>query len=316
MAKSYLSLRALVPWRQLPRPLDWEELFGRTAPLELEIGFGNGERLVRRARRHPERNLVGVEVSWPSLRLTLRKIHRLGLTNLRLVMAGAEVALARLFTPGSLVRVDALFPCPWPAPRHRRRRLFHRAFLRLLNSRLQEGAFFRMVTDHRGFFAWVLGQCRDTGFAVAHRRRGPGVETKYERRWCAAGQEEFYELILCKQRHQEVPLPEEFPLRRYLVGKLERGRLEGRRFGDDPLVAFKDLVLDPRRGRGLLRTVVVEEGFHQTLWLEFRAEEQGWRLRPAEGCGLVPTLGVRWALELACALAEDRPPPPPPPRPR
>jgi tRNA (guanine-N7-)-methyltransferase len=312
MGKPYLSLRALVPWRQLPRPLDWAGIFGRSAPLELEIGFGNGERLVRRARRHPERNLVGVEVSWPSVRLTLRKIHRLGLTNLRLVMAGAEVALARLFAPHSLVRVDALFPCPWPAPRHQRRRLFHHGFLRLLNSRMQTGAFFRMVTDHRGFFAWVLGQCADTGFLVAHRRRGPGVETKYERKWRAAGQEEFYELILCKQRHLEVPLPEEVALRRYVVRRLERGHLENRRFGDDPLVAFKDLVLDPERGRGLLRTVVVEEGFTQTLWLEFRAVEEGWRLRPAEGCGLVPTLGVRWALELASRLAEGRPPVGPP----
>ncbi len=301
MAKHYISLEPFLPWRQAERPVDWGARFGRAAPLELEIGFGNGERLVRRAREHPELNLVGLDISWPSARRCLRKIALAGLKNVLLVQADARVALRALFRQGSLRRVDSLFPCPWPADKHRGRRLFTAGFLRLLNSRLEVGGRFRMVTDHHRFFTWVRGQLGqgESGFDASWRVRGPGLETKYERKWLGQGQRQFYEITLSKVRHLEVPDWEDEVLQAYHLESFDPEDFPCRDFPGPERVSFKNLVFDPQKRLGLLQTVVVEGDFQQAFWLEFRWQGAYWSLRPALGCGLVPTRGVRRALELA-----------------
>src|ERR1700752_522644 len=54
----------VVPWLQADWPLDWPLLVGRTAPLVVEIGFGNGLFLLGQAEHRPEVNLIGIELSW------------------------------------------------------------------------------------------------------------------------------------------------------------------------------------------------------------------------------------------------------------
>jgi len=307
MAKHYLSLKPLVPWRGMRHPLNWPVLFGRRAALELEIGFGNGERLLRHALAHPETNLVGVELSWPAVRRSLRKIALAQACNVLLVQASAEAAILRLFAPNSLASVEALFPCPWPAERQSKRRLFSRRFLAILNNRLAPGACFRMVTDHPHFFAWVASQVPDQGFAKETCVRGPGLETKYERKWREQGQEEFYELRLMKTRHLHLPLGEDILLQPLRLKSFDKEAVQGRDFGgEEAHISFKELVFDPLKNIGLLHAVVNEDDFMQAFWLEFCLDKSGWLLRPALGCGLVPTRGVRRAVELAAELAEGR----------
>jgi tRNA (guanine-N7-)-methyltransferase len=306
MARTYQSLKPLIPWRQMSHPLDWSDLFGRQAPLEVEIGFGNGERLLRHARSHPEINLVGVDLSWPAARRALRKINLSQAGNVLLVLASAEAALTRLFAPHSLDSVEALFPCPWPGVRHQRRRLFSRRFLTILNNRLNDGAVFHMVTDHERFFKWVSSQIPKEGFQVKTGVRGPGLKTKYERKWCGEGQEEFHELWLTKTKHLETPPTEDIMLQAIRLNDFDRAAVENRDFHEQAFISFKELVFDPEKEKGLLQVVVSEDDFLQAFWLEFRMADDGWRLRPTLGCGLVPTKGVRRAVEIAADLAQGR----------
>lgn len=306
MAKHYLSLKSLIPWRQMSHPLDWSGLFGRSAPLEVEIGFGNGERLLRHAQSHLDVNIVGIDLSWPSARRALRKIAIAQSGNVLLVQASAEAALTRLFANHSLVSVEALFPCPWPGAHFINRRLFSRRFLSILNNRLADGATFHMVTDHADFFAWVRSQIPDQGFRVEMGTRGPGLETKYERKWCGQGQEEFFELWLTKTRHLPAPPMEDIVLQPIRLNGFDQAAVQNREFNEDAYIGFKELVYDPQKAKGLLHAVVSEDDFLQAFWLEFRQTETGWLLRPALGCGLVPTKGVRRAVELAAGLAEGR----------
>ncbi len=80
-----LSLNSLIPWRQVKRPIEWTKRFGRTAPIDVEIGFGNGEYLVRHASNHPQRDFIGIELEWASLHRCLRKIAQSDVTNIRLM---------------------------------------------------------------------------------------------------------------------------------------------------------------------------------------------------------------------------------------
>jgi len=114
MKARYLSLQPLLLWQHGARPIDWAQQFERQAPVEVEIGFGNGEFLVHEAQEHPERNFVGIEQEWASVQRALRRIAQAKILNVRVLLVDARIALERLFTPQTVQRVYALFPCPWP----------------------------------------------------------------------------------------------------------------------------------------------------------------------------------------------------------
>ena len=147
-----------VDWREALRwPLDWSDVFGRAAPLALEIGFGNGQFLVDWAAAHPERNHVGIELSWTAATHLFRRLDTAGLRNVRVLLIDAPVALRNLFTSGELVEVYANHPCPWPKDRHHARRLFQPEFTALLADRMRTGARLTVVTDHREYAGWLAG---------------------------------------------------------------------------------------------------------------------------------------------------------------
>jgi tRNA (guanine-N7-)-methyltransferase len=187
------SLEPLIPWLKTERPIDWKRQFRREKILELEIGFGYGEFLVQLAQRHRNRDFVGLELKWSSVRKALRNVAQAKISNVRLVQADARVALERLFSPQSLHRVYALFPDPWPKKRHTKHRLFSHTFLRLLNSRLVSGGEARIITDHQPYLAWIMEQVGGTGLESRCELIPPRFGTKYERKWHESGQQEFHQ---------------------------------------------------------------------------------------------------------------------------
>lgn len=135
--------------------VDWSERFGRTAPLVVEIGSGNGESLVEMARVHPERDVVAFEVFEPAVASTISHLGREGVGNVRLVMGDAVEGLEWLFAPASLSEVWVFFPDPWPKPRHHKRRLVSPAFAALVASRLAPGGVLRLATDWEEYAWWM-----------------------------------------------------------------------------------------------------------------------------------------------------------------
>ena len=305
MAQEYVSLAPLINWRGQARPLDWAGCFGRQAPLEVDLGCGNGQRLVQRAMEHPELNLVGLDLNWGSIRRALHKVAVAGVSNVRLVQVRAQPGLKLLFTPGQISRADALFPMPWPADRDEPKRLLKRGFLRLANSRLCEGGSLRMVTDQREYWLWATEQAKGAGFRVQVRTRKAGLGTKYERKWHEQGQSLFYELNLSKREANPLPVWEDEVLRPYRISRMNPRAFPVQNFPGDIFIGFIDILFDEARGRAMLRCVVEEEGFNQPFWLEFVRRESDWEMRPAPNCPLVPTKGVQKAMELAARLAGD-----------
>jgi tRNA (guanine-N7-)-methyltransferase len=298
---SYRSLEPLVWWMKESRPVAWDKTFGRSAELNLEIGFGLGDYLVRQARENTDENFVGVELNWPPIRRTLRKIAISGVKNVRLMRADVRVALERLFAPRSLQKAWALFPCPWPKNRHEKHRLFSKAFLGLLNSRLVNGGEALMITDDRDHLDWVLSQVPGTGFQAHSGVISPRFRTKYEKKWKALGQLEFHELRLIKCRHMKVPLKEDVTVMTHLVDHFDPDAFTPSNAGGKGgkiVVRFKDVLYDPRQQKGMVRSIVGEDGQVQDFWVEIVRKQGGWRIRPAKGCGIIPTAGVQEALDL------------------
>ncbi len=127
--------------------LDVEALFGRRAPLVVEIGSGRGEALVVAAAEHPERDFLGLEVYVPGVAQTLVTMRHQGVTNVRLAVVNATEALATMLEPGSVHELWTWFPDPWHKKRHHKRRLVTVAFTQLVARVLEPGGTWRFATD-------------------------------------------------------------------------------------------------------------------------------------------------------------------------
>lgn len=127
--------------------IDWAATFGRNAPLSIEIGSGNGEALVALASQRPDTNIIAFEVFQPAVASTLSRIHRAGLTNIRVVLANGVEGLTYLVAPSSVTELWTFFPDPWHKPRHHKRRLVSPEFAQLVASRLAPAGVWRLATD-------------------------------------------------------------------------------------------------------------------------------------------------------------------------
>ena len=174
----------------LDRPLDAAAVFGRRAPLVLEVGSGTGEATAAMAAADPSRDVLAVEVHTPGVAALLRRVEEQGLRNVRVVEADGLHVLTALLTPGSLDEVRVFFPDPWPKARHAKRRLVTPSFAALVADRLRPGGRLHVATDWASYAEQVLGVVDDSpDLSVASRERGDRPTTRFERRGVAAGRE-------------------------------------------------------------------------------------------------------------------------------
>jgi tRNA (guanine-N7-)-methyltransferase len=128
-------------------PLDLSAVFGRRAPLVVEIGFGSGSQLLASAQARPDADFLGIEVHRPGVGRVLLAAEQAGLANLRVICADAVEVLRGSLIPASVDEVLILFPDPWPKKRHHKRRLIQPAFAQLLATVLRPGGRLRLATD-------------------------------------------------------------------------------------------------------------------------------------------------------------------------
>ncbi|MBS0365703.1 MAG: tRNA (guanosine(46)-N7)-methyltransferase TrmB [Proteobacteria bacterium] len=172
-----------------PAPLDLTQLFGRTVPLTVEIGFGNGDNLLALAATHPERSYLGIEVHRPGVGRLMLALHERGLANVRVVRHDAVEVLRHQLAPGAAEEILILFPDPWPKKRHHKRRLLQRDFAELAASRLCSDGVLRLATDWEPYAGQMLEVLEQTaglrnlstqgGFVPRPATREP---TRFERR--------------------------------------------------------------------------------------------------------------------------------------
>ncbi|WP_107758797.1 tRNA (guanosine(46)-N7)-methyltransferase TrmB [Dickeya sp. Secpp 1600] len=136
--------------------LDFARLFGRDAPVVLEIGFGMGASLVTMAQQHPEQNFIGIEVHVPGVGACLGAAQEAGVDNLRVMCHDAVEVLERMIPDGSLAMVQLFFPDPWHKARHNKRRIVQVPFAELVRSKLAGGGVFHMATDWEPYAQHML----------------------------------------------------------------------------------------------------------------------------------------------------------------
>jgi tRNA (guanine-N7-)-methyltransferase len=136
-------------------PIDFGQLFGRSAPTVLEIGSGTGVSTAAMAADEPDVDVLAVEVYKPGLAQLLGLIDRNELTNIRMIRGDAMVVLTELIPPASLAGIRVFFPDPWPKSRHHKRRLIQSGTIELMTERLVPGGVLHIATDHADYAEWI-----------------------------------------------------------------------------------------------------------------------------------------------------------------
>lgn len=139
-----------------PEPLDLTQLFGRDAPVVLEIGFGMGASLVTMAQNNPQQNFLGIEVHAPGVGACLGSAKEAGVENLRVMCHDAVEVLEKMIPDNSLRMVQLFFPDPWHKARHNKRRIVQVPFAELVMRKLKLGGVFHMATDWEAYAGHML----------------------------------------------------------------------------------------------------------------------------------------------------------------
>ena len=135
--------------------IDLSELFGRSAPVTLEIGSGTGEQIVAAAAAHPERDFLALEVWVPGIAKLVSKAVEAGADNIRVIEADAAQALPIMLEDACLDEVWTFFPDPWRKARHRKRRLVSDSFALEVARLLRDRGAWRLATDWDDY-AWQM----------------------------------------------------------------------------------------------------------------------------------------------------------------
>jgi len=134
----------------LTNRLHVEEIFGRDAPLHVDLGCGEGSFLYAMAQRLPQKNFLGIERLAGRVRCAARKAA--DLNNVRLLRIEISYAVRYLLPAGSVETFYLLFPDPWPKRRHHRRRTVTADFVNTLGAALCNGGVIYITTDHLEYF--------------------------------------------------------------------------------------------------------------------------------------------------------------------
>jgi tRNA (guanine-N7-)-methyltransferase len=167
-------------------PLDSAELFGREAPLHVDLGCGDGSFLCELAPQLPEKNFLGIERLSRRVEKARRKSQTID--NVRVLRAEISHAVRYLLPENSVATFYLLFPDPWPKRRHQRRRIFTRDFLDCIAGALQKDGLLRVTTDQLDYFQQIEGlggahpqfQTVDVDDVIL-------PSTKFERKFCEKG---------------------------------------------------------------------------------------------------------------------------------
>lgn len=170
-------------------PLPLDRLFESSAPLEVEIGAGDGSFIAVHAAAHPDRNFLAVERLLGRLRKIDKKGRRAGLRNLLLLRIEAAYFVRHLLPSEAAVAVHIYFPDPWPKRRHWKNRLITAEFAETLRLKLQPGGMVHLRTDNPDYYAQML-ESFNPNSAYARVDTPPellGVVTDFEREFHKRG---------------------------------------------------------------------------------------------------------------------------------
>ena len=173
--------------KTLTEPLNWGEIFPHSAPIEIDLGCGDGAFLMAMARANPEHNFLGIERLLGRVSKVCRKVAREYLKNARVLRIEVAYAVSNLLPADSITALHLLFPDPWPKRRHHRRRAFTTEFLSCIHRALIGGGLFHVATDHADYFHQIERVIAATNTFVVSAEQRDFPLTTFEQKFLIRG---------------------------------------------------------------------------------------------------------------------------------
>jgi tRNA (guanine-N7-)-methyltransferase len=148
--------RHFVTLEALAQPLDKAALFGRDAPLEIEVGSGKGLFLAAAAAGEPQADFLGIEILGKYARYVAARLAQRELSNARIVHGDAQHLFASWLPDASVRAVHVYFPDPWWKARHKKRRVMNEPFVAQVERVLVPGGRLHFWTDVEEYFHTAL----------------------------------------------------------------------------------------------------------------------------------------------------------------
>jgi tRNA (guanine-N7-)-methyltransferase len=221
-------------WRDLNKPVDWEKIFENKNPVDCEIGFGNGDFLIKKSKLHPERNFFGIDYSIESYRRAKKIIEKTNIPSVKIVCLEAKAAFIVLIPEKSLSHIYLNFPDPWPKKKHYKNRLLDREFLKIAASCSTNKGKIIIATDDPFYRDFILEEMSAVHLWQSLFGKGWTNElsdhfsTKYEKKWRNEGKEIFYMMFQKKAdpeisfRMREYKIPAKIKLSNFSESKLKK----------------------------------------------------------------------------------------------
>lgn len=187
----------------------WKDIFENDAPVEIEIGSGDGSFLAAIAALNPSTNFLGIERSPSKARRLAARVQRLGTERVRSLHADASCVVQTLIPASSVSAYHLYFPDPWPKRRHAKRRIVTDEFLSALARTLIPWGQFFVATDVYGYLRLIVTQVvsnptfEQRGTVAQH----PGLATAFARKYRAAGRTVYAATFVRRPGSEAIQLP-------------------------------------------------------------------------------------------------------------
>ena len=185
----------------------WSEVFGRKAPLHIEVGMGKGQFMMQLALQNPDINYVGIEMYSSVLLRAVQKMEETPMDNLRFIRMDAR-EIEEVFDKGEVDKIYLNFSDPWPKDRHAKRRLPSRQFLARFDQILKKEGNLEFKTDNRDLFDFAVEEVEPAGWKIdaitydLHHdevmNRG-NILTEYEEKFSSKGNP-IYKYIISREK--------------------------------------------------------------------------------------------------------------------
>ena len=176
----------------------WQDVFGNSNPIYLEIGMGKGKFITEHAVKEPKINFIGCEVSESIILKAARNVEELKLKNLRLININANI-LQEVFCKGEISKIFLNFSDPWPKSRHSKRRLTSDEYIGIYQNIVVDGGIIELKTDNQNLFEYSLMKFNEYQFNFLdlsldlHKNlENDIITTEYEEKFKNLGQKIFY----------------------------------------------------------------------------------------------------------------------------
>ena len=172
----------------------WNEVFGNSNPIQIEVGCGKGNFITGMAQAHPYINYIAVEVCIDVMVIAVEKANEKDIPNVRFINVDARL-LEDCFSNGECDRVYLNFSDPWPKSGHYKRRLTYKDFLDIYRTILKSDGEIHFKTDNMHLFEFSLCSFAQNNFKLKnvsldlHNSKFEGnIMTEYEQRFSELGQ--------------------------------------------------------------------------------------------------------------------------------